>query len=360
LKKKTLKIRYSQCWEDSELMLEALDLKPEDSVVSISSGGCNSLAIAGCLPERVYSVDNNPIQNYLLQLKFIAIQHLQYEDCLQFIGIKQCSSRKIIFEKICHYLEPLCKAFWEEHLELIELGIIHSGNFEKYMNCFTKYILPFVQSKKTVDIILHTTDKDEQKKLFQNRWNNLRWRLFVNIFLSKPIMQLKGRSREMFTHNQTQNTGKVYLERTKKAISEGIVNQNPYLEYILKGNYFKTLPYYLKPKVFSKLKEVKNITIINSDLLNFLNTLPDNSISKYNLSDVFESLNESETAYIFEQILRTSAKNARLIFWNNLVLRDVPPQLKSYFTPIGELENKLRPMEKVFFYAKFYIYTINK
>src|SRR6516162_2632861 len=38
-------IRYAQCWEDADVLIEALDIHPGDTCVSVASGGDNTLAL---------------------------------------------------------------------------------------------------------------------------------------------------------------------------------------------------------------------------------------------------------------------------------------------------------------------------
>ena len=40
-------IRYAQCWEDADVLLEALDVKTDGSYLSIASAGDNTLALVG-------------------------------------------------------------------------------------------------------------------------------------------------------------------------------------------------------------------------------------------------------------------------------------------------------------------------
>lgn len=38
-------IRYAQCWEDADILLEALDIQPTDTCLAIASAGDNALAM---------------------------------------------------------------------------------------------------------------------------------------------------------------------------------------------------------------------------------------------------------------------------------------------------------------------------
>ena len=62
------KIYYSQCWEDPYVLLEGLDIQKEDKIISITSGGCNTLALLLKDPREVIAIDINPVQNPMLSI----------------------------------------------------------------------------------------------------------------------------------------------------------------------------------------------------------------------------------------------------------------------------------------------------
>ena len=64
---------YNTCWEDPRLDRVALDLGPDDTLLVVTSAGCNVLDYALTGPRRIHAVDMNPRQNALLELKLAAI-----------------------------------------------------------------------------------------------------------------------------------------------------------------------------------------------------------------------------------------------------------------------------------------------
>ena len=61
-------------------LFEGLDLKPTDHVVSIGSAGDNALALLARGVASVSSVDLNPAQTALCELKKIAISKVDYAE----------------------------------------------------------------------------------------------------------------------------------------------------------------------------------------------------------------------------------------------------------------------------------------
>ena len=351
-------IRYSQTWEDSEIVLQALDIQQNDVVFSIASGGENVFAIISKTENDVFAIDYNPLQIFIAELKLIAIKNLDIEQYLKFIGIKKSKNRKQVFNQLSSQLSEECKLYFQNEQKSIKKGIIHIGKFEKYLRIFSKFIIPILISSFTLKKAINSDNKKYQHKNYQKIWNNWRWRLIGELFFGKSVMQKMGRHKIMFKHNDRNNTGKIYLDRAEEFLKNGAIHKNHYLDYILTGNFSENLHYYLQQEKFNNIKKKKNTYFSSTDILSFLKSKPDNSINKYNLSDIFESLNIEETNIIFTEILRTATNNARLIFWNNLVERNIPNKLKSNFVNDIDLQKKLSSLDKVFFYEKFYIYKI--
>lgn len=80
------RIRYAQCWEDADILLEALAVQPGDVCLSIASGGENSLSLLSQSPAKVIAVDCNPSQLAILELKAAAFRNLSHAELLRFLG----------------------------------------------------------------------------------------------------------------------------------------------------------------------------------------------------------------------------------------------------------------------------------
>jgi betaine lipid synthase len=63
-----------------------MDINPSDVVLTLTSGGCNALNLLLNGAGAVVSVDCNPAQSSLLELKKAAIANLSYEDAWQMFG----------------------------------------------------------------------------------------------------------------------------------------------------------------------------------------------------------------------------------------------------------------------------------
>ncbi|MDX1973722.1 MAG: DUF3419 family protein, partial [Candidatus Sumerlaeia bacterium] len=77
---------YNCCWEDPRLDRVALEITPQDTILVITSAGCNALDYALLGPAKVNAVDMNRRQNALLDLKIAAIKELEFDDFFRMFG----------------------------------------------------------------------------------------------------------------------------------------------------------------------------------------------------------------------------------------------------------------------------------
>jgi len=355
-------INYSQCWEDSRVLLSALQISQNDVVLSITSGGDNTLAILTQKPEKVVSVDLNNSQNYLLELKLAAIKKLNYQDFLEFLGVKDSSQRTELFKRIQESLSFEARQWWQDHVCLIEKGVINSGRFEKFLQIFAKFVLPAIHSKKTVYEFLNISDLSQQRNFYNHTWNNWRWGFFFKVFSSRIILKKFARQKGIFKYADEPDVGKIYFQRFQKNLQNISVKDNYFVRYCFTGLYdLSSLPPYLEDKNKDLLKDSKTpIDIVTDSVFEYLKKTPDNYFSKFNLSDIFESLSNEENNDLWAEIMRTAKNNAVVTYWNNLVERKYPDYLSKNISDDKNTAERLCKADRAPFYGNFYINKIVK
>jgi len=345
------------------MLIRALNIGSGDDVLSITSGGCNTLALLLQRPHSITAIDNNPAQNHLLELKAEAIRTLTYQDTLAFFGFKKSRNRVDQFQKIKIFLSPDALAWWETKIDLVNIGIVHVGKFERYLGLFRRIILPLIHSKKTVEKVFTLDGFESQKKFWDSEWNNWRMRSLGRIFFSQPVMSRLGRGRERFAYANVHDIGKYYIEKSKRVFVDIPTRNNYLLDYILTGNYSSeaTLPTYLREENFSILKsELHKLKIVTMDLGKFLARAPDNSFSKFNLSDVFEAMSVEQTNSVFKELVRVGRGGGIVVFWDNLVHRQHPASLNAAIMTDFEKSKKLAAADRAFLYSNFTLEKIQK
>jgi len=358
-----MKIHYAQCWEDPHSLTSALQITPGDDVVSIASGGDNSFALMLGNPRSLTAVDMNPAQIHLVELKMRAIQQLDYEDFIGFIGARPCRERIKLYCYLRPNLSRKAREYWDSQLEILRLGIIHYGKFERYFSLFRMCVLPLIHDHKTIRKLLASSSFEEQRNLYEKVWNNRRWHWLFRFFFSRLLLGHLGRCPSYFRYVSVENIAEELLKRTRRGLTEVPIRGNPFIEYILTGQYqgLERSHPYLRKSNFLFLKEnLGRIRLFCGSLDDYLRGLEPGSVSKFNLSDVFEYMSESDFEKSVREIGRVSREDAKLAFWTLLLPRTVPASLKDRIDSDISVSDKLFSTDQTFFYGSFEVWRINR
>lgn len=347
------RIRYASCWEDADVLVHALDPKAGEEILSIASGGDNSLALLAGGPQRVIAIDLNPAQLACTELKKEAMRLLSYEETLQFLGVIGCSHRRSYYQKLKNRLTDEVREFWNQNVDLIDQGIIHVGKFENYFRLFRTYCLPLIHSKKRVKQLMEPKEEAERLNFYEKRWNNLRWRLLFKFFFGRKMMGKLGRDAEFFKYVETSVADRI-LARAKYALSVLPTDTNPYLEYIVKGNFAKNLPFYLRRENFEAIRgNLDRLELFKGGLDEVFQTYPSVRFSGFNLSDIFEYMSKEQYAKELGRIVRRAKPGAKIAFWNMLAERKEVADLESHISFLTDKAEALHRKDKAFFYQSF-------
>ena len=357
-------IAYSQCWEDPETGRKALRINSGDDVLVITSGGCNALSFSLESPRSIIAVDVSPAQNYLLELKIAAIRQLNYGPFIQLLGVKPCGERWLLYSRLRDSLSLAAREFWDLRQDDIEKGVIHAGRFERYFRLFRERVLPFMHPRRRVSQFLSIDDLKEQRRFYDRHWDNRRWRLLFRVFFGRTVMRLAGgRYPGFLKYAADTDLGAHYLERARHAFREIPIGNNYFLEYILTGRYDRTycMPPYLIEDNFGRLKvSIDRIHIETASLEALLSALPEDSVSKFYLSDIFERMSPEDVAIVFQELVRTARPGARLCYYNNLVTRHHPAEFDRVLATDVELGWQLHNADRSFFYGGVVIEEVIK
>ena len=371
-------IRYSQCWEDTEVLLESLNIQENDICFGILSAGDNVFSMLAENPKKVVALDISFPQIALAKLKKEVFNSLSYEEMLEFMGVIKSDKRVEKYDIIRENLDKEVKEYWDFNKEAIQKGIIHAGKFEKFFKIFREKILPFVHSKKRIEKLLEKKSRQERIEYYDKYWNNFRWKLMFKLFFSKYIVGKLGRDKEFFRYAE-KNISEEMKERSRYALCELNPYENPYIKYTLTGNYRKDcLPYFLRKENFDKIrKNLHKVEIIQSSVEEYLDNI-DYKIDKFNLSDIFEYMSAENYSKLMEKIYDNAENNALLAYWNLIVERNsekfdykktdseiaVTGKEKNVngrkYERMKELDRKLHEKDMTFFYTDFVVEKVIK
>lgn len=344
-------IRYANCWEDADLLVKAIAVKPGEKVLSIASGGDNSFALLAQGAELIVGVDVNQVQLHLCELKKAAYQLDTHQDFLEFLGFKKSENRIQIWQKIRKLLPENSRLWWDAHTDLIAVGVIHSGKFECYFYFFRNHILPLIHSKKRIAELLVSKTESAQHEYYHKNWNTWRWRLLFHVFFSRFIMGRFGRDPE-FMNEVKVDVGSTIFNKTENHLQQSFAQHNLYLHCILTGHFAPQLPFYARSENFDAIRQ-------RLDRIQFVQGYAEDACNAYgqfdgfNLSNIFEYLPLDSCKKVSQKLIEHSTKGARFAYWNLMVPRNLASYHPDYLQHDSALSNQLTNQDSGFFYRCF-------
>jgi S-adenosylmethionine-diacylglycerol 3-amino-3-carboxypropyl transferase len=351
-------IRYAQCWEDADILLQGLDIQPGDTCLSIASAGDNSLAMLAQGAGRVIALDLNPAQLACLELRVAAYRELSHSELQELIGSRPSNRRSELYQRCRPLLKGDVRHFWDAHGAQVAAGIGAAGKFERYFSLFRQRIMPLVHSRATIDRLLAGGDAAWRRQFYDEQWDSWRWRLLFRIFFSRLVMGRLGRDPSFFRYVQGSVAERI-MGRTRHALTHLNPADNPYLQWILTGRHTTALPYALRPENFDRIRaNLDRLEWHCMPLEEFLEQEGASSIDRYNLSDIFEYMSEDNYRLLLERLCHAGRQGGRLAYWNMLAPRRRPETLADRLRPLDELASQLFLEDKAFFYNAFVVEEI--
>lgn len=355
-------VLYAQCWEDPNIDRKAFQISPDDTVFTITSGGCNSLAFLLDDPQKVVALDMNPAQNYLLDLKMAAFKVLTYEHLLEFFGVLPSFRRLEFYVQLRPLLQENAQHFWDKHYKEIDKGIIHCGRYERYMHLL-KRGFNLMMGKKLIKDLYAAKSSAERLQLYNNHWNNWKWKLFTRVFLSRQAMSLLF-TKSFFTYLEDDfSFGDHFREMIRRCVTELPIKDSNFFSYMILGNYYSLdhLPVYLRAENFATISaRLDRIELRNESCEAYFSTLPDNSISKFNFTNIFEWMPPKAFEDLLKETIRVAKDGAVLTYRNLLVPRSRPDSLAQSIQPKPALSKALHETDLSFIYKAYIVENISK
>jgi S-adenosylmethionine-diacylglycerol 3-amino-3-carboxypropyl transferase len=348
-------IRYANCWEDADILCEALQPAPGKRMLSIASAGDNALALLAEGAE-VVAADLSPAQLACTELRRAGFRHLSRDELLGFLGVRPMSRRAAVYEALRADLSPAAQAFWAQHGAAIEAGCIHAGKFESYFRLFRTRVLPWIHSRRTRAELLAPKSAEAQRRFYRTRWNNLRWRGCFKLFFGRAVMGRFGRDPEFFRYVEGRVSDRI-LDRARHGLSEIPTHSNPYLTYIFTGTFSEqALPRYLRAEHFAAIRDgLDRLHLHGGPIDEAADRYADGGWDGYNLSDIFEYVDEAAAAALYGRLLTHANAGARLAYWNMLAPRRRPPAQASRVRSLDAPAAALFQADKAFFYSAFIV-----
>ncbi|QDT02224.1 hypothetical protein K227x_05970 [Rubripirellula lacrimiformis] len=378
---------YNTCWEDPRIDRQALDLTTKDSVLVITSAGCNALDYALQGPKDVFAVDMNPLQNALLELKMAAIRGLDHDDFFQIFGRGFHPDWESLYQKqIRPHLPQAYQSTWDRRADFFDGSTRRksfyfrgtSGLFAWMMNGYLKRPAGL---KDAIDEILNAESVQQQQQIYDDRgindllWSKpLRWALRRDTTLA--MLGVPASQRAQLDRGYPGGIGRFIQDRIEAVFKKLPLRENYFWRVYLTGSYTPDCcPEYLTADGFDRLQSglVDSVQTITNTVEGFLSK-HHSPISRFVLLDHMDWLYDrfpDRLASEWQSILDRAAPGARILwrsaalnvdFVDPLWIRDCGKSMRMgellrYQT---QLASELHARDRVHTYGSFYIADLHR
>ncbi len=347
-------IYFSQIREDSLVEREISKIVKPKKVLVIGSGGCTAFSILNDSVDDVLSVDVNPAQCALIELKKAAIHHFSLKEFLAFIGEVACQNRVQMYEEIAKDLPDYAREYWQQHHHEIEFGINHCGVNERFYRFIGENICRNIYNESVWGELLSSNNLEEQQVFYEKYLTTSEWRTAVKILLSKST-HLQFFPSFMFANASENDFSTFFLSQFEKEVKTKPIQNNYFFSQILFASYRyeqeEGVPFYLSEEGYEAAKRNLGKLSIHSESIQELLS-KGHSIDAFYLSNVFDWADVNGKEAICNGILRAKSDKAVVMFRNMLSTSQLPDDFMKQFIRDEELSTHCEGLERSMLYQK--------
>jgi S-adenosylmethionine-diacylglycerol 3-amino-3-carboxypropyl transferase len=329
---------FSQVREDPSVDVAQVRPTGEDHVVVVTSAGCTALAMLAAGAGRVSAVDSNSAQNDMADAITAALTVFDHPTMLRFVGASHArpAERRALYGELRPLLTEPARLRWDAHPRLIARGLVHAGLTEQAAVPIAWLIRHVVQRPSTVAALLAADDPATQRDVFDRRWDNRRWRatfaVTLNRYTCRPLY--KG----FFENVDAREFSVTFRAGIDHALRDVPMAENWYVHDLFEGGYrAECLPPHLRAEAQAAIAgNQQRLELVDGSVGALLRTLPDGDVNGFCLSNVGEWLPPDQFGALLQEVVRTAAPDAVVLF-RNFVPRaqPIPPTLTDSLRPVA-------------------------
>jgi S-adenosylmethionine-diacylglycerol 3-amino-3-carboxypropyl transferase len=370
---------YNTCWEDPRLDRVALEIRPSDNILVITSAGCNALDYALCGPQHVYAVDMNPRQNALLDLKIAAIKTLDFEDFFRLFGYGFHPEAQRLYQRQMRPVLPAwSQAWWDRWIKFFNnrhRTFYYRGASGAFARLIKIYLDRMIRVRPHIDAVLEAKTIAEQREIYEKHLKEKFWSRSMRFAMNRDTtLSMVGVPKAQRRQVETQYKGGIvkFVQDSVEAVFCKLpLADNYFWRVYMKGEYSRRCcPEYLKAENFELLKSglVERVSTHTNSVQGFLDK-HNGDISKYVLLDHMDWLSDKFFPLLeleWQAILRRAAPQTRILWRSGGLKTDFIDRvgvtahgqmrkLPELLTFHPQLAAELHEKDRVHTYGSFYI-----
>jgi S-adenosylmethionine-diacylglycerol 3-amino-3-carboxypropyl transferase len=319
-------LNYTASNEDGRSELRALQLTEKDTVVCITGSGSRTLDLLTAGPRRIFSVDMNPCQGFLMELKRAAIRNLSYDEHLGFLGVEEDHRRTATYALLRPQLRSASRAYWDGRLPFVARGIVYQGRWERYFRRLAAFLR--LTRGSVLRDLFEAADVERQYSLYVNQWDGPFWKGFIRSISPNAVWRYAFGDPGFFRYVPDDFSVPDYLlERFTAAFRTRLLRESPFMTLLLQGRYSpnECLPLHLLREQYRVLQErLDTVTVVTARIDEFLRSQGMGGVNAFSLSDVGSYISPEQYRDLWIRIADSGMPGARFCERQFLVKRPLP------------------------------------
>ena len=368
---------YPQIWEDPVVDLAALNIKSQDRVLAIASGGCNALSYLTADPAEITAVDLNGAHIALGKLKLCALRHLpNYEAFNRFFAAARSRENVEAYDELLRRrLDPVSRAYWDGR------DVFGRRRIEFFAHNFYRYGLLgwFIGLGHALArfngvnpaVMLEAKTMNEQRELFERHLAPIFERKWISWLMRQPAslygLGIPPAQYRALSGDSPEGIGAVLRQRLER-LACGFDLRTNYFAWQAFGRRYAAgpeaaLPPYLQRENFEYLRErADRVDFKQASITALLGDSSARSFDGYVLLDAQDWMNDFDLNALWAQITRTARPGARVIFRTAADERLLPGRVSLDTLKAWRYEEEqsraLGTSDRSSIYGAFHLYTL--
>lgn len=351
---------YSIGNEDWKTEQAALKIQPDSNVLCVTASGDRPLNLLTVPCASMTTVDANPFQNALFDLKKAAMQQLSYQEYLAFLGILPHPDRIKTYNRLKQTLNSASINLWKKHSKKIAAGVIYQGMLERFLKRVSS-ALHLIRGKK-IKRLFACNDLVQQQIFLENDWKTFLCRKALHVALHPTISRTFIKDPGLYAHvDSSTHAGQKMFERIHASLNGFLAKESLLLNLFFNGKIApEQFPPYLNEAGVGLIKpHLDNVHFETLDLVSFLEQAKSNSYDRFSISDVASYLSKEDFHRLLKELYRTAKPGARFCIRQFLSEYHLPEPYASSMKREPALEQTLEREDRCCVY-KFMVGTIEK
>jgi len=320
-------INFGQVHEDSMTELAMLcSLGPDASAFCIASGGCTALSLLLADPKRVDTIDVNPAQLHLVDLKKALFEYCTYPE--MFAALSE--NAKPHYLRVRNQLDPQTRRFWDGHSRLLDEGLNRCGTVERNIQKVLPTLVRFIHPGRQLEHLLDQPKLDRQEEYYWMVWDNWAWKSIFALGLNPVLLRPFYGSLAAWLPSGFSRSVKT---RVDEIFTRHPAFKNSEVWQTFRGTYPRTqegLPPYLRSPAFEQIRS--SIGKLHTHCADATTWLEAQSPQTYNfiaLSNILDTIGPDQAANLLHAAWRAAKPGAviclRSLFPHRLEALEINP-----------------------------------